>query len=90
MMTVLSLLPQGLWQTYASVKHFYAFARSAEFMHSTVMEAFVWVRVPGDIVFSVGVFAFALFVVQAFSKRRTKIAITTDEARPITVVRVSQ
>jgi nitric oxide reductase subunit B len=66
MMTFLSLLPQGLWQTYASVKYGYAFARSAEFIHSDVMEGFVWARVPGDIVFGVGVFGFALFVWQAF------------------------
>ncbi|HYJ20252.1 MAG TPA: nitric-oxide reductase large subunit [Burkholderiales bacterium] len=71
MMTFLSLLPQGLWQTYASIKHYYAYARSAEFMHSAVMEGFVWARVPGDIVFSVGVFAFALFVFQAFRGKRT-------------------
>ncbi len=70
MMTFLSLLPQGLWQTYASVKHSYAYARSAEFMHSAVMEGFVWARVPGDIVFSIGVFAFALFVIQAFRGKR--------------------
>jgi nitric oxide reductase subunit B len=66
MMTLLSLLPQGLWQTYASIKHYYAYARSAEFMHSAVMEGLVWARVPGDIVFGIGVLAFALFVLQAF------------------------
>jgi len=66
MMTFLSLLPQGLWQAYASIKHYYAFARSAEFMHSSVMEGLVWARVPGDIVFSIGVLAFAIFVYQAF------------------------
>ncbi|MGI9327825.1 MAG: nitric-oxide reductase large subunit [Pseudomonadales bacterium] len=66
MMTVLSLLPQGLWQTYFAMKHFYAYARSAEFMHSGVMEGLVWARVPGDVVFAVGVFAFAAFAWQAF------------------------
>jgi nitric oxide reductase subunit B len=30
------------------------------------MHALVWARVPGDIVFAVGVFAFALFVFKAF------------------------
>ncbi len=69
MMTFLSLLPQGLWQTYASVKHYYAFARSAEFVHSAVMEGLVWARVPGDIVFAIGVFAFAAFVYQAFKNK---------------------
>lgn len=70
MMTFLSLLPQGLWQTYASIKYYYAYARSAEFMHSAVMEGLVWARVPGDIVFSIGVIAFALFVLQAFRNHR--------------------
>ena len=67
MMTFLSLLPQGLWQTYASVKHGYAFARSAEFVQSEIMHAFVWMRVPGDVVFSVGVVTFALFMYKAFA-----------------------
>jgi nitric oxide reductase subunit B len=68
MMTFLSLLPQGLWQTYFSISQYYAFARSADFMHSAVMEGLVWARVPGDIVFSVGVFALAIFVFQAFTR----------------------
>jgi len=66
MMTFISLLPQGLWQTYASISHYYAYARSAEFMHSPVMEAFVWMRVPGDIIFAVGVVALVCFVYSAF------------------------
>ena len=66
MMVFLSLLPQGLWQAYASFTHDYAYARSPEVIHSPVMEALVWARVPGDLVFAVGVFAFAAFVVQAF------------------------
>ena len=82
MMTFLSLLPQGLWQTYASVKHYYAFARSAEFMHSAIMEGLVWARVPGDIVFSVGVFAFALFVFQAFRPRRRMTGLEVSVAVP--------
>jgi nitric oxide reductase subunit B len=70
MMTFLSLLPEGLWQAYASIKHYYAFARSAEFMHSSVMQGLVWARVPGDIVFAIGVFAFAIFVYQAFTHKQ--------------------
>jgi nitric oxide reductase subunit B len=71
MMTFLSLLPQGLWQTFVSIKYSYVAARSAEFMHSTLMEGLVWARVPGDVVFSVGVFAFALFAWQAFRPERS-------------------
>jgi len=67
MMTFLSLLPQGVIQTYTSIELGYSFARSAEFMHSPIMEALVWARVPGDIVFSIGVFYFACFMVKAFA-----------------------
>ena len=66
MMTFLSLLPQGVLQTYASIEHGYYYARSAEFIHSPVMQALVWARVPGDVVFSIGVFAFAWFMFRAF------------------------
>ena len=76
MMTFLSLLPQGLWQTYVSFNDHYAAARSAELMHHPMMEALVWARVPGDIVFAIGVGAFALFFVQAFAKRNAPQALT--------------
>jgi nitric oxide reductase subunit B len=69
MMTFLSLLPQGLWQTYQAIANHYAYVRTAEFMHSPLMEGLVWARVPGDVVFAVGVGAFALFVWQAFQSR---------------------
>lgn len=66
MMTFLSLLPQGLWQTYQSIANSYVSARSVEFMQSDIMHALVWARVPGDVVFAVGVFAFVWFVFKAF------------------------
>ena len=72
MMVFLSLLPQGLWQTYASFTHDYAYARSAEVIHGPVMQALVWARVPGDLVFAVGVFAFAWFVAQAYWSTRKR------------------
>lgn len=73
MMTFLSLLPQGIIQTYISIEQGYSFARSAELMHSTVMEALVWARVPGDIVFAVGVVAFVWFVFRAFVPQKNNI-----------------
>jgi len=69
MMLLMSLLPQGLLQAYASFSEYYAYARSAEFIHSPAMQALVWARVPGDVVFGVGVVAFTLFVLQAFRNR---------------------
>jgi nitric oxide reductase subunit B len=80
MMVFLSLLPQGLWQTYLSFTRDYAYARSADVIHGKVMESLVWARVPGDVVFAVGVFAFALFMLKAFGtspllrRRRPAIA----------------
>jgi nitric oxide reductase subunit B len=71
MMVFMSLLPQGLWQAYASYTDGYAYARSAEFIHSPVMQALVWARVPGDLVFGVGALAFAAFMVLAFVQPRT-------------------
>jgi nitric oxide reductase subunit B len=80
MMTFLSLLPQGMLQAYASIEHGYAYARSAEFIHSPIMQGLVWARVPGDIVFSLGVFAFAWFMFRAFvpGKGRAFVALETS------------
>ncbi|MFH1816722.1 MAG: nitric-oxide reductase large subunit [Pseudomonadota bacterium] len=64
MMVFMSLVPAGLYQAWASVSRGVWFARSPEVVHSTLMEAFVWLRVPGDVVFSVGVLFLALFAVQ--------------------------
>ena len=54
MMVFLSLLPAGIYQAWASVTQGLWFARSAEIVHSRVMEILVWMRVPGDIVFALG------------------------------------
>lgn len=59
MMTFLSRLPQGVLQNYAGIKDGYSHAGSAEFIHSPIIQALVWAKVPGDVVFSIGVFAFA-------------------------------
>ncbi len=71
MMVFMSLLPQGLWQAYHSYQVGYWYARSAEFVHSSLMEGLVWARVPGDIVFSIGVFALAMFMLKLFWPRKT-------------------
>ena len=64
MMVLMSLLPAGIWQTINSYQHGYWYARSAEFIHSDLMEAFVWARVPGDTVFAFGAFALVVFLVK--------------------------
>ena len=37
------------------------YARSAEIIHSPVMETLVWMRVPGDILFAIGALLLALY-----------------------------
>jgi nitric oxide reductase subunit B len=54
MMVFMSLLPAGIYQAWGSITQGLWYARSAEFVHSPLMEMFVWLRVPGDIVFAVG------------------------------------
>ena len=61
-MALLSLAPIGFLQAYASVKYGFWYARSAEFLHQPLIEALVWMRVPGDIVFGVGCLAIGGFV----------------------------
>jgi nitric oxide reductase subunit B len=61
-MCVLSLLPVGLLQTWASVEHGYWYARSAEFMQTPLMQNLRWMRVIGDTVFFLGAVALVMFV----------------------------
>ena len=61
-MCVLSLLPVGLMQTWASVEHGYWYARSSEFMQTDLMQTLRWMRVPGDTVFFAGAVALVVFV----------------------------
>ena len=87
MMVFISLLPQGLWQTYASFTRDYAYARSAEVIHGRVMETLVWARVPGDIVFAVGMAAFAAFALKAFfAGRATRARIGPPQHAAANVV----
>lgn len=61
-MCVLSLLPVGLLQTWASVDTGYWYARSGELMQTDLMQTLRWMRVPGDTVFFLGAVALVVFV----------------------------
>ncbi len=63
LMVILSLLPIGLLQTWASIEHGMWYARSAEFMQQPWMETLRWMRIVGDVVFISGAGAFAWFVI---------------------------
>jgi nitric oxide reductase subunit B len=61
-MVILSMLPVGLLQAWSSIERGTWYARSAEFMQSGTMQTLRWMRVPGDILFSIGAVLFAWFV----------------------------
>jgi nitric oxide reductase subunit B len=62
LMCVLSLLPVGLMQTWASVEHGYWYARSQEFLGTPTLQTLRWLRIPGDTVFALGAVALVIFV----------------------------
>jgi len=61
-MALLSLLPVGLMQTWASVDSGYWYARSGEFLKTPVMMFFKWMRVPGDTLFGLGALVLSAYV----------------------------
>lgn len=62
LMVVISVLPVGLAQTVASVKHGLWYARSAEFLESPTLETIRWLRAIGDTIFAVGALYLGWFV----------------------------
>jgi nitric oxide reductase subunit B len=64
LMALLTLLPIGTLQLLAAIDHGYWYARSAEFMHRPLVELLVWLRVPGDTIFSIGAVLFTWFVIR--------------------------
>jgi nitric oxide reductase subunit B len=61
-MVLLSVLPIGLAQAVASVKHGLWYARSAEFLHQPPLVTLKWLRVIGDTLFAIGTLALAWFI----------------------------
>ncbi len=64
LMSLLTLLPLGTLQLLAAIEHGYWYARSAEFMQQPIVELLVWLRVPGDTIFSIGALTLAWFVLR--------------------------
>ena len=82
-MVVLSILPVGLIQTWASVEHGYAYARSPELLQTPLVMTLRWLRVPGDTVFAIGAILAAAFVF-GFGRGRNKgtTSLATDDVAP--------
>jgi nitric oxide reductase subunit B len=63
-MALFTLLPIGVLQLGAAIEHGYWYARSAEFMQQAIVQTLVWMRMPGDVIFSVGALSLAWFVLR--------------------------
>jgi nitric oxide reductase subunit B len=68
MMVFLSLLPAGIYQAWAAISKGLWYARSAEIIHSPVMETLVWLRVPGDILFAIGAVYLGLYALRLLGR----------------------
>ena len=74
LMVLLSLLPIGLAQAWASVEYGTWYARSAEFLHSGHLNQLRWLRMIGDTLFALGAlvlgwFVFGLVTGHSYDKR---------------------
>ncbi|MET0112520.1 MULTISPECIES: nitric-oxide reductase large subunit [Limnospira] len=76
MMMVFGLIPSGFYQLVQSVNYGTWYARSAEVINSSWMHWTVWLRIPGDIVFSLGALLMVLCVL------RSIIAIFQQPTQP--------
>jgi nitric oxide reductase subunit B len=74
MMALLTLLPMGLLQLNAALENGYWYARSAEFMGKPIIDLLVWMRVPGDTIFSIGALFLSWFVIRLWINPKTKMA----------------
>lgn len=63
LMVLISVLPVGLAQTLASVRHGLWYARSSEFLQQGYLQTLRWLRVIGDTIFAVGVLSLGYFVI---------------------------
>jgi nitric oxide reductase subunit B len=61
-MVLLSVLPVGLLQAWASLEYGMWYARSAEFMQTEVMNTLRWLRVISDTIFAAGALVLGWFV----------------------------
>ncbi len=82
LMVLLSLLPVGFLQAWASVEYGLWYARSAEFLQQPIMNVLRWLRIIGDTIFALGAILLAWFVIglkTGWSLRNTRDGQTLDE-----------
>jgi nitric oxide reductase subunit B len=72
LMALLSLLPLGLAQAWASLTEGLWYARSDEFLYTPALTVIRWLRIPGDVIFAVGALAIGVFMVGLLTGRSLK------------------
>ncbi len=79
LMVVLSLLPIGIIQAYTSITKGYFFARDTTLLYSPTVQTLKWLRMIGDIVFSVGIVSYCWFVTKtvllSIRQKKTKYTL---------------
>lgn len=74
-MVLISLLPVGIIQAHASIEYGYWYARSSELLYSPLVQTLKWLRMVGDIIFSIGIFYFCKFcfmeIIHCYKNRTT-------------------
>lgn len=85
LMGLLTLLPLGLVQLRAALSHGYWYARGAETMGRPIVDVLVWMRVPGDLVFSAGALALAWFVLRLWIVQRAR-PVAVAPASPVAAI----
>jgi nitric oxide reductase subunit B len=86
-MVTLSILPIGIIQTWASAEKGYWFARSSELLYSPVMQTLKWLRVPGDIIFALGILSLVLYIFKiTFEKKDNSLSKITEKEKETKLV----
>ena len=83
LMALLTLLPLGVLQLQAALENGYWYARSAEFMGKPIVHLLVWMRVPGDSVFSIGALLIAWFVFRLWVAPRREVIAAVGEVAAV-------
>ena len=78
-MMVFGLIPNGFYQLVQSINHGTWYARSAEVISSPWMQWTVWLRIPGDIIFTVG----ALMLIYCIGQAVVGILQQPTQAQPV-------
>jgi nitric oxide reductase subunit B len=87
LMVLLSVLPVGLLQAWASLEYGTWYARSAEFMQTGLMNNLRWMRVIGDSLFALGAVVLGWFVLGLLTghsfDRRSEVRAGEAQVHPV-------